>query len=220
MSASTLTPAASVEPGSATVVLRTTDPMAVLIERRHRVTVAEFHRMCEAGIFGVEPRVELLEGVLLDKMTKGQPHVIATDLIDDLLHRITPAGYHVVMGNPLTIEDRAGEPEPDAMIVRGAIRDYAQRRRTPADAALVIEVSETSYDIDRISKWAVYAASRVAAYWILDLNQRRLEVFHGPSGEGLNAYYAQARILTADDPVPLILDGREAARFAVRDILP
>lgn len=214
----TLTRPPAAGPGATAVAMA--DPMAVLVEKRHRITVAEFHRMCEAGVFGVEPRVELLEGVILDKMTKGQPHVIATDLIDDLLHRITPAGYHVVMGNPLTIEERRSEPEPDAMIIRGAIRDYTDRRRTPADAALVIEVSETSYDIDRSPKWATYAATRVPVYWIVDLNEHRLEVFTNPAGEGLTAYYAQSQILAPDDEVPLVLDGREVARFAVRDILP
>ena len=36
--------------------------------------------MIDAGIFGSEPRVELLEGVIVDKTTKKPPHVVATDL--------------------------------------------------------------------------------------------------------------------------------------------
>ena len=104
-----------------------------LLDVRHRITVEEYHRMVDAGVFGPEPRLELLEGVLIDKMTKNPPHIVATDLLEDLLHHLLPrgSGYFISMGNPVTIEDRDGEPEPDAMIVRGNIRDYTGRRRTP-----------------------------------------------------------------------------------------
>ena len=61
-----------------------------LLDFRHRITVEEYHRMAEAGIFGPEPRLELLEGVLIDKMTKNPPHVLATDLLDEFLHRFCP----------------------------------------------------------------------------------------------------------------------------------
>ncbi|MGO8898310.1 MAG: Uma2 family endonuclease [Isosphaeraceae bacterium] len=143
-----------------------------LLDFRHRITVEEYHRMAEAGVFGPEPRLELLEGVLIDKMTKNLPHVVATDLLGELLHHLLPrgSGYFISMGNPVTIEDRHGEPEPDAMILRGNLRDCTSRNRTPADAALVIEVANTSYAYDRFSKWVTYAGARVPIYWIVDLS--------------------------------------------------
>jgi len=193
-----------------------------LLDFRHRITVEEYHRMAEAGIFGPEPRLELLEGVLIDKMTKNPPHILATDLLDDLFHHLLPrgSGYCISMGNPVTIEDRDGEPEPDAMILRGNLRDYTGRRRNPADAALVVEVANTSYAYDRFSKWVTYAGARVPIYWIVDLGQRRLEIHSQPAGQGETAYYGLTQILGQDDEVALVLDGREIARFAVREILP
>jgi Uma2 family endonuclease len=178
--------------------------------------------MMDAGVFGPEPRVELLEGVIVNKMTKKPPHVLATDLLEELLHHLLPrgCGYSISMGNPVTIEDRDGEPEPDAMVLRGKLRDYTGRRRTPADAVLVAEVSQTSYNYDRYDKWVTYAAARVPIYWILDLNTRRLEVHTEPTGDGLAATYARTQIYGPDDEVPLILDGREIARFPVKEILP
>lgn len=193
---------------------------AVLMERRHRITVAEYHRMLESGSLGDEPRVELLEGVILDKMTKDPPHVIATDLIDDLLHLLLPPGYFVSMGNPVTIEERDSEAEPDAQVFRGTPRDYAGRRRTQRDAALVIEVSDTSYRVDRGQKWITYAAAGIPVYWVVDLNRRVLEVHSEPAGAGDAARYARSQTFGPDDEAPIVLDGREAARFAVRDILP
>jgi Uma2 family endonuclease len=193
-----------------------------LFDVRHRITVAEYHRMTEAGTFGPESRVELLEGVIVDKITKKTPHVHATDLSEDLLHHFLPrgSGYFASMGNPVTIEERDGEPEPDAMVVRGSLKDFAGRRRMPADLALVIEVADKSYQIDRFVKWVTYAAARIPIYWIVDLNRSRLEVHSEPLGAGEAAVYTRTQILGPDDEVSLILDGREVARFAAREILP
>jgi Uma2 family endonuclease len=197
-------------------------PSSTLFDVRHRITVEEYHRMLESGIFGPEPKVELLEGVIVEKMTKKPPHIIATDLLDERLHHLVPrgCGYFATMGNPVTIEDRDGEPEPDAGVYRGSIRDVASRPRTPADAALLIEVSDASYNYDRYTKWVTYAAARVPVYWIVDLNRRQLEVHTEPTGEGQAAVYARTQIFGPDDEVPLTLDGREVGRFPVRDILP
>jgi Uma2 family endonuclease len=198
------------------------EPSGSLLDFRHRITVKEYHRMAEAGVFGPEPRLELLEGVLIDKMRKNPPHILATDLLGDLFHHLLPrgSGYCISMGNPVTIEDRDGEPEPDAMILRGNLCDYTGRRRTPADVALVIEVANTSYAYDRSSKWVTYAGARVPIYWIVDLGRRRLEIHSGPAGQAEAAYYGLTRILGQDDEVALVLDGRKIARFAVREILP
>jgi Uma2 family endonuclease len=196
-------------------------PSNSLMERRRRITVEEYHQMLASGVLGPEPKVELLEGVIVEKMSKKPPHVIATDLLEDLLHHLLPrgCGYFVSMGNPVTIEDRDGEPEPDAAVFRGSIRDLAGRRRTPADAALLAEVSDTSYDYDRYAKRDTYAAARVPVYWIVDLNRRQLEVHTEPTGEGEAAVYARAQIFGPDE-VALVLDGREVGRFLVREILP
>jgi Uma2 family endonuclease len=197
-------------------------PWSPLMEMRHRITVEEYHRALDSGLLGPDPKVELLEGVIVEKMTKKPPHIIATDLLEDLLHHLLPrgCGYFVSMGNPVTIEDRDGEPEPDAAVFRGTIRDFAGRRRTPSDAAMLAEVSDTTYDYDRYTKWVTYAAARVPVYWILDVNRRQLEVHTEPNGEGEAAVYGRTQIFGADDEVPLVLDGREVGRFPVKEILP
>ena len=189
-----------------------------LLAVRHRITVEEYHRMAEVGIIGPEARVELLEGVIVEKMTKLTPHVHATDLVQYLLVRHVPAGYFFSMGNPVTIVARDSEPEPDAMVIRGRLPDFAGRRRTPADAALVIEVADTIYSIDR--RRITYAAARVPVYWIVNLNEKRLEVFSNPVGEGNEASFASAQVLGPDEEGALVLDGAEVARFSVREILP
>jgi len=195
-------------------------PPFSLLDIRRRITVDEYHRIIESGALGEDPRVELLEGMIVSKMSKNPPHNLACDLIQYLMMRLLAPGYFISMGTSMTIEERQGEPEPDAMILRGRIREYAERRRKPADAALVVEISDTSYSEDRSVKWSLYAASGVPVYWILDVNRKRLEIHSEPSGQGDDARFAQTKILGQDDEVPLVLDGREIARFPLREIMP
>ncbi len=191
-----------------------------LMDFRHRITVEEYHRIVDSGAIGPEPHVELLEGVIIDKMTKNPPHNLTCDLVQHLFSALLPPGYFLSMGTSMTIEDRQGEPEPDAWVLRGEIRDYTGRRRTPADSALVIEVADTSYELDRYQKSFTYAASGIPVYWLIDLNRRRIEVFSHPGGQGAEAHYAQSRIHAENEEVPVVLDGREHAVVPARELLP
>ena len=191
----------------------------VFEDRHYRMTLDEYHRLAEAGILRDE-RVELIHGVLVAKMTKKQPHIIATALLEELLHRVLPAGWFVAMQDPVTIEESGSEPEPDAKIVRGAPRDYRDRRIGPKDLALVVEVSETSLRDDQGVKKAIYAQSSIACYWIVNLPANRLEVYTDPTGPDGRPDYRRRVDLGPNEHVPLILDGREVASIAVSDLLP
>jgi Uma2 family endonuclease len=197
-------------------------PECSLLDIRRRITVDEYHRIVESGALGEEPRVELLDGVIVQKMAKNPPHVIISILLQEILHALLPrgSGFCISTDNPVTIEDRDGEPEPDFMVIRGKALDYVGKRQVPADAALIVEVSDTSYKVDRSVKWTLYAAAKVPVYWIVDVNRKRLEIHTEPTGQGEKAGYAQPRTLGPDDEVPLVLDGREVARFVLREIMP
>jgi len=64
-------------------------------------------------------------------------------------------------------------PEPDLLVCTEA---QGLRKPHPDQALLVIEVADSSLDRDR-DKALEYAAARVAEYWILDVNNRRVELF-------------------------------------------
>lgn len=191
-----------------------------LLERQHLVSVQEYHRMAEAGVFGSAPRLELLEGVIVEAMTKNPPHNLATDLLQYLLVERLPAGYFATMGTSLTIAAADSEPEPDGMVLRGRPRDYAGRRRRPEDVALVVEVADASYEDDRRVKARIYAGAGVPIYWIVDLNRRRMEILTLPRGTGGAACYGVERVLEAGQEAELVLDGSPVARFQVAELLP
>ena len=49
--------------------------------------------------------------------------------------------------------------------------------------------------------------------------ERRIDVYTGPSGPAGRPTYASSQLRPGDE-VPVVLDGREVGRIAVRDVLP
>lgn len=184
--------------------------------RLYRLSIEQYHRMIEADVIGPDDRVELLEGLLVAKMGKNTPHILATDLIPLVINPALPAGWYLSNQNPVTLTTSSSEPEPDAKIVRGHPRDYRDRKPGPGDVAVVIEVSDSTLRFDRTVKKRIYARDAVPFYWMLNLVDNRLEVFSEPEG----ADYRTHEVFGPEDAVPLILDGREVARIAVKDLLP
>ncbi|HEX8199124.1 MAG TPA: Uma2 family endonuclease [Isosphaeraceae bacterium] len=185
----------------------------------YRLTLRQFETMIDAGVFPEGTRVELLGGMLVDKMTKNPPHSIASGQTRDLLARIVPPGWYVDEEKPIALglEDR---PEPDVTVVLGRRNDYRDRAPGPKHLALVVEVSDVSYGKDRGEKWWRYAAARVRTYWIVHLAARQVEVYTDPTGRGKAACYRACVIHGADAEVPVVIEDHEVGRIAVREILP
>jgi Uma2 family endonuclease len=194
------------------------EPEPASSDRLYRLTVDQYHQMARAGILGEDDPVELLEGLLVTKMTKNERHILAVKLIFRVLDRAVPAGWHVSKEDPVSVS-LYNEPEPDLAVVRGGPRDYADRKPGPADLALLVEVSDTTYATDQ-RKLLIYARAGILVYWIVNLPLERVEVYTEPTvAEGLPSY-GSCRNYGPGDEVPLTLDGREVARFTVRDLLP
>lgn len=82
---------------------------------RHVVTVEAFERMIEAGVFGADERVELIEGEMLDMSPIGEAWVV--DLnggVIDVATEPSPEGY-----------GRVVQHVPGATAVPGAFPDIS-----------------------------------------------------------------------------------------------
>jgi Uma2 family endonuclease len=178
------------------------------------MSVEQYHAMIDAGILGSDTPVELVEGILLQKMAKNPPHSIATQETRTGISKVVPPGWYVAVQEPITLTD--SEPEPDVMVVRGKVRDYRTRYPGAADLALVVEVADTSIGRDRSVKMRMYARARIPFYWILDLNTNRVEVLSDPDG----STYRVLTVYTRNDAVPVIIDGIEAGKIPAAGILP
>lgn len=192
-------------------------------DRLYRMPLDVYHRVADAGLLGPGDKTELLDGLLLKKMTKGDPHIIATHLTRDALAAAVPGGWFVLKEDPVALPTGpsryASEPEPDLAVVRGAIRDYLGHKPKPEDVALIVEVAETSLRWDR-SKLTRYAWANVPVAWIVNLNDRVVEVYSNPTGPVAPARYQDVTTYGPDDHAPVVVDGREVGRVAVAGLLP
>ena len=184
----------------------------------HRVDIRQYLAMIGAGVFR-DAHVELLGGIPVEQMTKYAPHNFAARQLGLLLSGMIPTGWLISEEKSLALS-RLWRPEPDIAIIRGPNDRYRHRDPIASDVALLIEVADSSYASDRGEKWRAYASSRIPVYWIANLNRGQIEVYRGPIGRGKKASYLQLDIHASDDEVPVVIDGREAGRTLVRDILP
>jgi Uma2 family endonuclease len=183
-----------------------------------RWSVEKYHEMVRAGIIDEDDRVELLDGWLVKKMTKSPLHRTVTGLLRDVLQGVIPKGWFIDSQDPVTLS--ASELEPDAVLVRGNRRDYLDHHPGPGDVALVAEVSDSGLSRDRVFKKTIYAAAGIAVYWVVNLVDRRLEVYSGCTRSASGADYARCDLFGIADSVPLVVDGRTVAEIPVCEILP
>ena len=197
-------------------LLRRGGPRAPL----YRLTLDQYHRMDRAGVFAADERVELLGGWLVARMAINPPHRRSTRRSRLALERVVPPGYYVDQNAPISMPLTDSEPEPDIQVVRGDEAEYPDRHPGPPDVALAVEVSDSTVSKDRNFKLRLYARDAVPVYWIVNLVATRLEVYTDPTGPSDAPGYRTRQEFAPGDEVPLVLDGREVARIAVRDLLP
>jgi len=184
----------------------------------YRLTSRQYEAMCAAGVFG-DDRVELLGGMLV-AMTQYPPHIYTVIKLARDLYRFLPEDSWSVREEKPVRSGPRWLPVPDVAVARGSAESFLARIPMPADLVLLIEVSDTTYAKDRGWKWRSYAAACVPIYWIANMPKSQFEVYTDPAGSGKVAAYRQCQIYGRDDQVPLIVDGREVGRIAVKDILP
>lgn len=149
---------------------------------RHRLTVDEFHRMGQSGVLPPDARIELFEGELIDMVPIGPAHANTVDHLVTLLAPLT-SSLIVRVQNPLRLGS-GSELIPDVMLLRRHAGGYPTAAPGPEDVLLLIEVSDTTIRYDRNDKVKLYSQNGIAEAWLLDLNERRLEVYLKPSANG------------------------------------
>src|SRR5579863_3981549 len=68
---------------------------AALAVPLYRFSVTKYFEMGRLGILSPDDGVELLEGLVVQKMTKLPPHTLSTQLTRDALSMFAPAGWFV-----------------------------------------------------------------------------------------------------------------------------
>ncbi|MEK0081999.1 Uma2 family endonuclease [Benzoatithermus flavus] len=178
-----------------------------------RWTVADYHRMAEAGILDEDDRVELLDGEIFDMSPIGSVHAARVGRIADRPAQRCGDRALVRRQNPILLDDHS-EPEPDIAVVLPRSDYYLLEHPKPADVLLLIEIADSSARSDRAKKLPLYAAAGIPEVWLVDLSGDRVEICRDPA-EGR---YATVRDLGRGTEVaPLALPD---VRLEIVDLLP
>lgn len=181
------------------------------VELKQRLlSVSEYHKMMDAGIFAEDDRLELINGQIVYMSPIGSFHAAMVRKLDDLLHSTLRNDALISAQNPVSIPDFS-EPEPDIAILKRREDYYAGGHPEPQDILLIIEVADSSLESDRNTKLPLYALAGIPAYWIINLLDQQIEMYHTPAGN----IYKVREIATMKDRVSL--DSLELD-LAVKDI--
>jgi Uma2 family endonuclease len=154
---------------------------------KRKLTVDEYQRMGEAGIFHEDDRVELLDGELYEMTPIGDDHIgNVIDLTQLFVIRLGGRAL-VSIQNPIQLSDYS-EPQPDVVLLRPRADSYRKGKARPADVLLLIEVARTSLDYDRMTKLPRYAAAGIVEVWIVNLVNEQVEVYRLPSIDEYSAH--------------------------------
>jgi Uma2 family endonuclease len=180
------------------------------------ISVKQYHELIDAGILTEDDPVELLEGYLVTKMPKKPSHSTTTKKTFRALDRMVPPGWHVAGQEPITTD--TSEPEPDITVLRGDEDQFQDHHPGPQDVALLVEVADSTLRRDRGPKKRLYARVRIPVYWLINLVDHRIEVYTEPSGPAKAPDYHHREDFGPADMIPVVIEGREVGRIAVRDL--
>ncbi len=174
----------------------------LMAQVRHRVTVSDYYKMAEAGIFGEDDHVELIDGEIVDMAPIGSRHGGMVKLLTQCFSATARKQAIVSVQDPLHLDDRS-EPEPDLMLLKPRDDFYATAHPEAADVLLLVEVGDTTARFDREVKLPLYARHGVAEVWLIDLDTRQVEICRSPQLD--TSDYAERTTLTAGPIAPRLL---------------
>jgi Uma2 family endonuclease len=188
-----------------------------------RWTRVEYERLIALGVFQPDERLELVDGLLMVREPQGSRHAAAIRRVVAALRRALGDDWQVDSQLPIALDDDS-EPEPDVAVVARDPGSY--RDAHPSRAALIVEIADASYRIDREYKAGLYARAGIAEYWIaeywiVDLLHDAVEVHRAPEASAAELFgwrYGTIQILRPPMTVaPLLASDR---LIAVADLLP
>ena len=145
-----------------------------------RWTTERFKLAARAGCFH-DMKVELVGGRLVE-MTESPEHRNTVENTEEsLIARIGKAHWYVARESSVEFPDWT--PLPDISVCRGPRKPtYLHCAPKPEDSILLVEVSQATYRYDRRVKLPRYAKAGIPLLWIVNLDERVVEVYSEPQG--------------------------------------
>lgn len=155
--------------------------MAIPLEKR-LLNTAEYHKMAAVGILSSEDRVELLNGELIKMSPINSIHANCVDQLTKWFLLQFHDKAVIRTQNPVTL-DELSEPEPDLLLAKIKAEGYKLAHPSPKEVFLLIEVSDSTLDKDRLVKLPLYAEFKIPEVWIVNLVDKCVEIYTQPESK-------------------------------------
>jgi hypothetical protein len=203
-------------------------PPAPLLDGRWRLvrfTRKDAEALVRQGMIPEDASTELLDGMIVlkdrsahdqDPTRIGPDHRKSVERLSALRKIIDSDTRHVESQQPLVCSE-IHQPEPDFMVLRGRLEDYADLP-VAGDALCVVEVADSSYERDAGEKRTGYARAGINQYVILNLRERRAEVYSLPDPAA--ATYPPPQLVSQAEDLLLRISEDEFLAIPLASILP
>jgi len=151
-----------------------------------QITVEEYDLMIESGVFDEDDQIELLNGVIVEKMPKGTKHATLNDIIATRLIQKLGEKVCVKNQNPIRLDDFS-EPEPDIVLAKPPFEQYFENHPTPNEILLILEIADSTLGYDRNTKGLAYSRAGIRQYILLNVQEKTLEDYREPGADGFQS---------------------------------
>lgn len=165
----------------------------------HRFSAEDYHKLAEVGILASDARVELLDGEIHDMSPIGPFHGGITKRLNRLFSSRAKGRWILSVQDAVGL-DKYSEPQPDVTLLKPAPDDYTTHHPSPDDVLLLIEVADSSLELDRSRKIPLYARAAIPEVWIINLRELEIEVYREPHliGYGKKTISRRGEILSPE----------------------
>jgi Uma2 family endonuclease len=165
--------------------------------RRLWLRVEDFVLLGDSGSFADFSKAELIDGEILCMNAQFQRHsFVKSQLAFRVAAALSASAPELVVLVEVAVAMPPHDmPEPDIVVIRGPIGSGAVALSA---VAMVVEVADTTLDIDLGRKAALYARAGVAEYWVADIEGKRIIRHDQPGATGYQ------RIVASDFGEPLV----------------
>lgn len=147
----------------------------------HRLTVEDYYLLAEEGVLKPDSRTELLNGQIVDMFPIGPFHSDSVDWLSTELTDLRRGRWIVRTQGPLRLS-KFSVPEPDIMLLQPG--RYRRALPGPKDVFLLIEVADSSLQMDKTEKVPLYAQAGIPEVWIVDVPHTLVEIYRDPTPAG------------------------------------
>lgn len=150
---------------------------------KRKFTVKQYQKMAESGILTEDDRVELLRGEIIEMSPIGRRHAACVNRLVRLFTPLLGTRAIVSPQNPVELDDTS-QPQPDIALLRPRADFYESGHPQSSDIFLLVEVADTTVEIDREIKISLYAEDNIAEVWLVDINALCIEVYRQSTPTG------------------------------------